>query len=141
VAAGLPQLSVPAALLALGGLGAWVYRRRRADLWILIGAAALVARLWTYHFVYDDVLILLPLVALFRLAHSQTWSQPWRAAAGALLACLWLAALIPARLINLGWPLASLYEAGQASLWVLALLFLLVATGRFPGRRAEAPAG
>ena len=43
-------------LILLGGLGAWVYRFRRVDVWLLIGVSAVIARLWTYHRTYDDLL-------------------------------------------------------------------------------------
>ena len=44
---GLNAWMVPASALALGGLGVWTYRHRRLDVWVLLGVAALVARLWT----------------------------------------------------------------------------------------------
>ena len=67
----LEGLEGPASLLALMILGFWVYRYRRADIWILMGVTALVARFWTYHMWYDDLLILLPMVALFRIANQR----------------------------------------------------------------------
>ena len=49
-------------------LGVWLYRHRRVDLWLQLGVIAVVARLWAYHRLYDDVLVVLALVALFRIA-------------------------------------------------------------------------
>ena len=49
-------------------LGAWVFMRRRADVLILLGVAAIVARFASYHGWYDDVLLFMPLVALIRCA-------------------------------------------------------------------------
>jgi hypothetical protein len=40
-------------------------------LWLLLGVTALVARFWTYHRWYDDLLILLPMIALFRIAQQR----------------------------------------------------------------------
>lgn len=69
---GYPQLLLPAAVLVLAALGVWAYRRRDADIWVLLGVTGIVARLWTYHSVYDDVLILPAMLALFRLAKANT---------------------------------------------------------------------
>ena len=51
--------------------GAWTWRHRRADPWILLGVCALAARLGWYHRVYDDALLLLPMIALVRIASSR----------------------------------------------------------------------
>jgi hypothetical protein len=67
-AAGLDAWSGKAALAMLGGLGVWTFVHRRADPWIVLGVGAVVARLWTYHRIYDDALLLLPMIALARIA-------------------------------------------------------------------------
>ncbi len=64
-AAGLGRWLIPASLTLLFSLGAWVWSHRDADPWSLLAVSAIVARIWTYHHHYDDLLMLLPLIALF----------------------------------------------------------------------------
>jgi hypothetical protein len=103
-----------ASVLIFAAFTAWAYRHRRADTWILLGAAAIVARLWTYHRIYDDVLLLLPMVALYRLARAEA---PPRRAAPVLFGLTWLAAMAPARLFLLArrgtrWSRARTWRCG-----------------------------
>jgi hypothetical protein len=63
---GLKQWNLPASLVVLLALGWWTYRYRQSDVWLLLGVTAIVARFWAYHRAYDDMLILFPMVALFR---------------------------------------------------------------------------
>jgi len=120
---GLEQWYTALALAVAAVLGLWTYRHRQADLWVIMGVTALVARLWTYHRVYDDLLCLLPMVSLFRIAKQ---SEPACAgAAGMLLALLWAAALGPARLHAFPPPWNVMFESGQAVAWLLALIFLI----------------
>jgi hypothetical protein len=63
---GLQEWILPASLLVWLVLGFWIHQHRDADVWLLLGVAAIVACFWTYHRWYDDVLLLLPMVALFR---------------------------------------------------------------------------
>ncbi len=65
----LRQWRMPASLLALVALGVWTWRNRRADLWVLMGVAAIVTRLWAHHRFYDDVLLWIPAVALLRFVN------------------------------------------------------------------------
>jgi len=52
----------------LGWLGLWTQLHRRVDPWLLLGVAAPVAGFCTYHRLYGDVLVLLPMVPLFHVA-------------------------------------------------------------------------
>jgi hypothetical protein len=101
--AGLQAWIRPAMLLILAAAGLWTWRYRHADIWILLGVGALVARLWTYHLVYDDVLILFPMIALFRIAKREatTW---YGLGAAALLAVTLVSMLLPGRLLQLEPP-------------------------------------
>ena len=70
-ALGLQAWILPASGLIFALHGVWAWRHRGSDLWVLLGVAAIVARIWGYHRVYDDLLLLFPLVALLRLAHGE----------------------------------------------------------------------
>jgi len=69
---GLEEWTLLASLVVLIATGLWVYRRRHVDPWFLVGATAIVARLWTYHEMYDDILMVLPLIALCRVARIES---------------------------------------------------------------------
>ena len=89
-------------------LGFWIYRHRDADLWVLLGVAAIVACFWTYHRSYDDVL-LLPMVALFLMAKGGS------SLAGVLLGAAVLLSLAPGGLFLLPPPLNTVYVVGRRS--------------------------
>jgi hypothetical protein len=95
---GLGEWILPASLIALAALGLWVYRHRDGDYWLLLGVTALFARFWTYHRLYDNLLILLPMIALFRIAKRGPSVHGEDVVAGLLLAATTLIMLAPARL-------------------------------------------
>lgn len=123
--AGLPEYIMPASLALLAALALWLYMNRKADIWIVLGATAIVARLWTYHRLYDDILIIIPLVALFRIFRSGGLSPRERAIAGALLFISWLALLSPGFLLQLGPPVGTIFRTGAVAVWLALLAFLV----------------
>jgi hypothetical protein len=116
---------LPSSLLALVVLGFWTYRHRHGDIWLLLGVTALVARLWAHHRWYDDLLILLPMVALFRVAKRAPSAEGDDVVAGLLLGITTLAMLAPGGLYLFPPPWNGLYVAGQVIVWVVVLIFLL----------------
>ena len=112
-------------LIVLLGLGLWVYRHRQADRWILLGVAALVSRLWTYHRLYEDLLILVPLIALFGIVRQEQNSNRRGVVPALLLVLGCLAMLAPGTLLRLPFPWGTPFRIGQSLLWVGMLLFLL----------------
>ncbi|NLX35075.1 MAG: hypothetical protein GXY68_00115, partial [Chloroflexi bacterium] len=94
-------------------------------------------RLWAYHRWYDDLLLLLPLLALWRLAR-QASSVRWRVAAGALCALTLASTLAPGGLYLLTGGWRSAYLAAQVAIWLADLALLLAAahSGRRPDRLA-----
>jgi hypothetical protein len=123
--AGLATWALPASLLVLMAQGFWTYRNRHADLWLLLGVAALTARLWTHHLVTDDVLIVFPMIALFRIAKRCQGVDGRDLAAGALLAMTVVVMAAPGRLLQLSAPWGFVFTASHAIVWIGALLFLL----------------
>lgn len=132
---GLDAWVLPATFATLLVFGWWVFRHRHAEVWALMGAAALVARLGFHHRLYDDVLILIPMIALFRLAGTAADDDHGDrdVRAGVLFALTWVTLNMPAGLLIMGHPLRGWAEAGQAVVWTAALVFLLAAARRERG--------
>ena len=109
---GLKKGIFPTSLALLLALGLWSYRYRHIDIWILMGVTAYVARLWTYHRWYDDALILLPIVALFRIAKRGPADHAADVIAGVLLGVTVLLMLAPGGLFLLPPPWDTVYVFG-----------------------------
>jgi hypothetical protein len=116
----LQRLNGAASILALALLGVFLRRYRDADVWILLGVTSVVARVWTYHRIYDDMLILLPMIALFRL-----WTRERDRTAAVVLGMVLLAALAPARLFEPASPWCFSTMLAEQLTWALALGYLL----------------
>jgi uncharacterized membrane protein YbaN (DUF454 family) len=141
-AVGRPAWNAPGSLLVLGLLGVWTWRHRRADPWLLMSAAAFAARFWTYHGWYDDLLLLVPAIALFRIAKQGT-TDGQKVWAGSLLAAMVLSTLPPGGLYLLPPPWNRVYVGAQVVVWLTACAFLLRATKRPPvadGQRSASSA-
>lgn len=128
-AVGQPDWNAPVSLVLLGLLGVWTWRHRRADPWLLMSAAAFAARFWTYHGWYDDLLLLIPMIALFRLA-KQGATDGQKVWAGSLLAAMVCSTVAPGGLYLLPAPWNRVYVASQIVVWLAACVFLLRATKR-----------
>jgi hypothetical protein len=140
IAEGVPNLHV---LLSRGGLGAWApvasvvvlavfaawsWRHRRADVWVLVGVAAVVARLWSYHREYDDAVLLLSALALLRVARRP--DQRAGRAAAVLFAATWAALLTPTwALFSPNAAVVGVIWAAHTLLWLGVLLFLVLRAG------------
>ena len=113
-----------ASILALVGYSVWAWRRRHADVWLLLGTGALVARLWSYHRPYDDIVILLAAIALLRVARGP--DPGLRIPAAVLFAVTCLTLLTPAwALYNLDRPTIRAVYTAQTTVWVTVMAFLL----------------
>jgi len=132
VAFGLKDLNVYVSLLILAGLGYWIYRNRQADIWLLLGVTAIIARIWTHHPVYEDFLILLPMVSLIRIIRRTPYADGSDVSAGGLLTIAWLAMLVPASTRLLPAPWSLLFTVGQGVIFILILLFLLYQVRHHP---------
>jgi glycosyl transferase family 87 len=120
---GLSQLSPLASLAIMAATGCWVYLNRRNDLWQLIGVVALVSRFGFHHRWYDDMLVVLAIVAAFRLRDDiQRRLGP---SFELLLGAAVFSVLAPGGLYVLPAPLNQIYVASQIAIW-LALLFVLI---------------
>jgi hypothetical protein len=124
---GLKEWNLPASAIVLGLLGLWTYRNRQKELWLLLGVTAIVARLWTYHLWYDDLLMILPMVTLFRIAKRGTPTPTDRrdVFASILLFIMILANLAPGGRYLLPPPWKNYYITGQVLVWIITLTFLI----------------
>jgi hypothetical protein len=102
--------------------------------------AALVARFWSFHFRYDDMLIAVPMIALFRLAKGRPHRGAPDVTAGVTLAATLATMLAPARLFFVPWPWNALFEAAQTAVWLGVLAFLAYRGWRASRGSAKAPA-
>lgn len=131
-AAGLDRWLIPASLGLLFGLGAWIWRHRNADPWQLLAVSAIIARMWTYHHHYDDVLLLFPLIALFRGVGTAR-DQGHRDVLGmAVLMLLWAFSVAPAQALAAPEPWGTLFKGAKTATWLVTLGILLVRTRRTP---------
>src|SRR3972149_452115 len=122
---GLEELSLPASLLVLVALGFWIFLHRHLDIWLLLGVTAIVACFWTYHRWHSDLLILLPMITLFRIAKQDSSADRSAVLAGVLLAITVLAMFAPYRVLYLPSPWSLLFTGGHAIVWIVMLIFLL----------------
>ena len=128
---GLGGWLLPLAVAMLLGLLVWILRHRQADLWVLLGVSACVARFFTYHYYVDDLLILVPMIALLRLAtHGGQPPRARRAAAAAFLLAT-LAQLTPTRFFTeLGPGITRATEGLQTFVWLTVAGVLVWAVER-----------
>jgi len=132
--AGLEAWMLAGSLVMLAVHGAWTYRNRKTDFWVLMGVAALVSRLWVHHRLYDDVLMLIPMIPLFRLALARGGSDASRALAGILLAAVWATLHIPTwAFYDLSGTITASLEAVQTTVWLGAMVFLIGRASRDRG--------
>lgn len=122
---GLKQLILPFSLVMISAFSLWLYKFRNVDIWIQLGVAAIVSRLWTYHRLYDDLLILIPMITIFRISRSSQLSRNESLAADLLLVISWLGLLSPGFFLQLPLPVGTLFRTGQTAIWISMLIFLL----------------
>lgn len=114
------------------------WRFRSADPWLIVGFAALVGRLWIHHRAFDDVLLIIPAIALLRIAGGSIGATR-SIVAGALVALIY--ALGHAPYAWLSGENASLWlitEVGRTVAWLAALVFLVWHIRRSAGSPAHA---
>lgn len=137
-AVGLKHLSFPASAAILAAFAYWTWRNRRVDLWLLLGVAGYVSRFWTYHQSYDDIVMLLPMVALIRVATWHGNDRGRRVAAALLLAATVAVMLVPSGLYFFpGSALKVSFTTLETVLWLAGLGFLLAQVRATPVTGAE----
>jgi hypothetical protein len=143
------ELNTPLTLVMLIALGVWIGWHRSIDIWVLLGVCGIIARLWTYHRIYDDMLILLPTIAVFQIYKRSSLYQPGSQAtkaqlsleenfnpflqkpawafqvAGLLFGMAYLAAVMPANLLEVEGIIGMMFQAFQVITWLGLLGFLV----------------
>jgi hypothetical protein len=122
---GMLRWLAAASFLMLSALGLWTYIHRRIDVWVLIGVTALIARFSSYHGWYDDVLLFLPMIALFRISTNPGRAHTDAASAGILFGANLLFMIAPGGLYLFPRPWNTAYVAVQTLLWICMLAFLM----------------
>ena len=82
---GLERWTPVSSLIALAASGIWMYFHKKADIWLLIGVAGCVSKFYTYHGWYDDAILALPMVCLFRMSKDDVLGSTYCGYAGFLL--------------------------------------------------------
>lgn len=124
-ALGLSEWNLVATLAMLLLLGVWVYFYRSVDIWILLGVTALVTRLCTYHLVYDDLLVIFPMIALIRALKNHSILMSQKLISAGLLFITVFASILRSTLRIQPFPIGVLFKVGQTSIWVMLLVFLV----------------
>jgi hypothetical protein len=114
---GLAGASFAAGIVLLIGLGVWLNSFQDRDQWLLLGVVAVVARIWTWHRGYDDVVTLVCLLSLLHLTTRKSVPMQFRRLGTVLLIFGIIANALPARL-----PVQSTL---LPALWVANLIFFL----------------
>ncbi len=122
---GIENVLLPSSVLMLAALAVWIYKFRKTDFWVQLGVAAIVARLWAYHRLYDDLLIIIPMAALLRLLRNGSLSENERAAAIVIFAVSVVSFLIPGFFLQFPHPWEALFQGMQIFIWLSLLVFLL----------------
>jgi len=145
------ELNTPLTLGILIALGIWIGWHRNVEIWVVLGVCGVIARLWTYHRIYDDMLILLPTIALFRIYKQFSCDSGMTAPAsstaengqsslsptvysnpkisGSLFAIAYLAAIMPSNWLETEGAANLAFQTFQMATW-LALLGYLVTIAR-----------
>jgi len=95
---GLQRFNLLASAILFFVFGIWVYIYKKADIWLLLAVTAIFSRLWMYHRVYDDILLIVPMITLFRLVKLEHLSSNIRQISLVLLIITTVSMLALARL-------------------------------------------
>jgi hypothetical protein len=121
---GLERLNLIASGILLIIFGFWVYLNKKSDIWLLLAVTAIFSRLWMYHRVYDDILLIVPMITLFRLIKLEHLSLNIRQISLVLLIITTVSMLAPARLQLIS-PWSYLFVWGHVVVWFVLLFFFL----------------
>jgi len=122
---GIDNFLLPSSALILAALAVWIYKFRKTDFWVQLGVAAIIARFWAYHRLYDDILMIIPMAAVLRLLRNGGLSENERAAASIIFAVSVVSFLVPGFFLQFPDPWGALFQGVQTTIWLSLLVFLL----------------
>jgi len=103
-----------------------MYFHKKADIWLLIGVTACVSRFYTYHGWYDDAVLTLPMVALFRMSKAEyTLGSKYGGYAGFLLLLSLAVMIAPGGTYLFPRPWNTVFVAIQSFIFLTILGFFL----------------
>jgi hypothetical protein len=115
---------LPASLTVLALVGVWTFIHRRSDVWLLFGVLAIVSRMWSHHHWYDDVLLIAPLIPLYRIANDEPEHSYEGQAAAALMMAMAVLGAAPASWQAYPPPWGNLIRGSNTLTWTVVLVFL-----------------
>ncbi|WP_346289931.1 hypothetical protein [Sphaerothrix gracilis] len=107
-----------------------IYFYQQIDSWLLLGVSAIVARLWAYYLVYDDMLILLPIVVLLGLQKQGLPDLTAQSYNELLPAIAILINLLPTSLRLVPAPPDPIFNVGVTLSWILMPSWLALQAAR-----------
>ncbi len=134
----LKQMILPSQFVLLSLLGWWVYINRKRDIYMVAGVVALFSRLFAYHAVYDDVIVIFAILAIVRLSQQKNIAFPYRFSLECLVGINVLVMLMPARMQHYPQPFEFLFIWGHGIIWLLdfAILLFFVRQNLLPGKKS-----
>jgi len=121
---GLERLNLIASGIFFIIFGFWVYLNKKADIWLLLAVTAIFSRLWMYHRVYDDILLIVPMITLFRLVKLEHLNIGIKQISLILLIITTVSMIAPARLQLLA-PWSYFFVWGHIIVWLVLLFWFL----------------
>lgn len=121
---GLERLNLIASGIFFIIFGFWVYLNKKVDIWLILAVTAIFSRLWMYHRVYDDILLIVPMITLFRLVKLEHLNIGIKQISLILLIITTVSMIAPARLQLLA-PWSYFFVWGHIIVWFVLLFWFL----------------
>lgn len=131
---------VPGSLVVLAIVGVWTWLHRDRDVWLLLGVLGLVARMWSHHRWYDDILLCLPLIALCREVAAARAEGRFGALPATLAALLGVFSIAPYFAFGVPVQGSAAFTTLKVAFWFVLLGYLLWAARRRVAAAALTPA-
>ena len=117
-------------------------RNQNEDFWLLLGITAIFARVWVYHKVYDDVLLIVPIISLVRITGNIDRDKRVRMVSLTLLIITVATMLMPATIFQHIDYYNFIFNSTHIITWLLLLAFLVIViridkTAKITGNNAQ----
>ena len=102
-----------------------MYFNKKADIRLIIGVAGCVSKFCTYHGWYDDAVLTLPMIVLFRMSKTDVLAPKYRSYARILLAFSLAVMIAPGGTFLFSRPWNTVFVAIQSFIFLTILGFFL----------------